>query len=148
MLRRQAARDRVSSRGKHDEEAVSFGAHLMPTELAKNGTLNRALGRQGFAVPVAETAQQRRRALDVAEQHRDRPSWKPPHAPDYQATPADSGQQYAPGRQRGWCTGTTRPAETRRGPTTPIARTPTHRCAAPVWMLGGHLSLWHSVEGA
>ena len=101
----------------------------MPTELAKNGTLNRTLGRQGFAIPVAETAQQRRRALDVAEQHRDRPSWKLPHAPDYQATPADSGQQYAPGRQQ------SRAQEQHdllkrgasRRPRSPGA--PTHRCA-------------------
>ena len=87
-LRGQATANRVGGGVEHDEEAVSLGAHLVAAELAKQGPLNRALGRQGFAVPVAKTAQQRRRALDVAEEHRDGPRGEFPHTPDYQATPA------------------------------------------------------------
>jgi hypothetical protein len=87
-LRCQAAADRVGGGAEHDEETISLGAHLVAAELAKQGAQNRPLGRQGFAVPVAQAAQQRRRALDVAEQHRDGPRGEFPHASDYQATPA------------------------------------------------------------
>ncbi len=80
-LRRHAAADRVRGRVEHDEETVALGAHLMPAELAKQAAQNRALGRQRLPPLVAKTAQQRRRPLHVAEEHRYGPRGEFPHAP-------------------------------------------------------------------
>ena len=80
-LRRHAASDRVPRRLEHDEEAVALGPHLLPADEGERGAQQGALSRQRLAVPVTETTQQYRRALDVAEQHRDGPRRQLPHAP-------------------------------------------------------------------
>jgi hypothetical protein len=80
-LRRHAAPDRIPRRPEHDEEAVPLGPHIPPAERGKRGAQQGALSRERLAVPVTKSVQQHRRALDVAEQHRDRPRRELPHAP-------------------------------------------------------------------
>jgi hypothetical protein len=87
-LRRHTARDRPGRRGEHHEETVPLGAHLMAATGRDRRAHNGTLRRQRLAVPVTQAAQQRRRSLDVAEEHRHGPGRELAHAPIIRRVPA------------------------------------------------------------
>src|SRR6266516_6882966 len=79
-LRRYAAAHRIAGRLEHHEKAVALGPQLPAAAGAERGAQQGALGGQRRSVvAVTETAQQRRRPLDVAEEQRHGTRGKPPH---------------------------------------------------------------------
>jgi len=78
-LRVQAAANRIARGFEHDEEAVPLSPHLAATVRRDRGTEQGAQSRERLGVPVTETVQQRRRTLDVAEEHRDGAFREPLH---------------------------------------------------------------------
>ena len=86
-LRSQTARHRVGGGLERHEEAVSLGGYLTATPGLELRAQQDAMIRQRFPVPVTETAQQRGRTLDVAEQHRDGTVGQFPHPPIIAANP-------------------------------------------------------------
>ena len=89
-LRRHAAPRRIGGGLEDHEETVALGSHLLAVESTDRRTQHSALRRQRLAIPVAKTAQQRRRPLDVTEKHRDRPRGELLHHPSIITTLQDT----------------------------------------------------------
>ena len=66
--------DGVLGAGEREEERVALVVHLAPALGLDGGPQDPAMGREKLAVPVPELLQEPRRALDVGEEHRHRPS--------------------------------------------------------------------------
>ena len=71
---------RVACRAEDDEEAVTLGAHLMSMMGDEGLPKDQPVRRERLAPPAAQHVEHGRRALDVAEQQRHRPTRQGAHA--------------------------------------------------------------------